>query len=86
MFTKLPIYRLTNNIVERPKVSSIERSLDNRIYERNPRNADFDADLPFDGDESLIDIRRIYCINDNILFRQIDGSIICKMKSQMKDE
>ena len=34
-FTKLPIYCLTDKIVERLKVSSIERSLDNRIYKSN---------------------------------------------------
>ena len=42
-----------NNIVERLKVSSIKRSLDNIIYVSKPQNNDFD-DLPFDGDERLI--------------------------------
>ena len=52
-FTKTPIYRLTDNSVERLKVSFVELSVDNRIYERNHSNADFD-DLPFDDNERLI--------------------------------
>ena len=32
LFPKLPIYCLTNNIVEMLKVSLIKQSLDNRIY------------------------------------------------------
>ena len=39
------------------KVSSMVRSLDNRRYEGNPQNADFD-DLNFDGNERLIARRR----------------------------
>ena len=35
------------------KVSSIGRSFDNRMYESNHQNSDFD-DLPFDGDQMLI--------------------------------
>ena len=35
LFTKLPIYRLTDNSVERLKVSSIKRLLYNIIYESN---------------------------------------------------
>ena len=50
---KQPIYHLTNNSVERLKVSSIKRSLDNRRYESNPRNSDFD-DSPFDDDKILL--------------------------------
>ena len=74
MFTERPIYRLIGNKVEILNVSSIKRSLDNIIYESNPRNADFD-DLPFDGDERLIVIQRLYRINDDISFMYINGSI-----------
>ena len=35
------------------KVNYIKRSLDNRMYESNPQNYDFD-DSTFDGDETLI--------------------------------
>ena len=41
---------------------------DNRIYESNPQNYDFD-DLPFDDDEMLIPRWQIYRINDDILFK-----------------
>ena len=71
-----PIYCLTNNKVERLKVCLIKQSLDNRIYDSNPRNADFD-DLSFDGDESLITKLLIYCIHDDILFSLINGPIFC---------
>ena len=53
LFTKQPINSLTDNSVERLKVNSIKRLLDNIIYESNPQNTDFD-DLPFDGDEGWI--------------------------------
>ena len=53
LFTKRPIYCLTNNIVERLKVSLIKQSLDNRIYESNPQN-DYFGGLPCDRDERLI--------------------------------
>ena len=53
LFTKLPIYCLNKNILERLNVSSIKRSLDNRRYEINPQNSNFDY-LPFDGDERLL--------------------------------
>ena len=75
LFTKLPTYCLTSNIVERLKVSVIKRSFDNRIYESDPLNANFD-ELPFDVDESLITIRQIYCINYEIMFRLNSGSSI----------
>ena len=39
-FTEQPIYCLTNNIIERLKVSLNKRLFDNRIYESNPWNAD----------------------------------------------
>ena len=38
------------------------------MYKSNYQNDDF-SDLPFDGDEMLITIRQIYCINDNTGFR-----------------
>ena len=75
LFTEQPIYCLTDNIVERLKVGSIKRSLDNKRYEGNNHNADFDY-VPFDGDERLIPRRPIYCMNDDIVFRYINGSII----------
>ena len=53
-------------------VSSIERSLDNRIYESNPQNANF-YDLTFDGDERLIVRRQINCKNDDIIFKLNNG-------------
>ena len=49
LITKLPIYRLDNNQVERLKFSLIKQSLDNRRYRSNHRNANF-YDLPYDGD------------------------------------
>ena len=45
------------------------------MYESNPINADFD-DLPFDCDERLITRRRIYCMNDDIVERLNNGSIV----------
>ena len=74
-FTKWPIYCLTNNIVEKLKISSIEQLVDNRIYESNPWNADFD-DLPFYGDKGLITRWLIYPINDNIVFGLNNGSSV----------
>ena len=52
IFTKQPIDCLNDNIVERLKVSYIERSFDSRIYESNTQNDDLNY-LPFDGDERL---------------------------------
>ena len=75
LFTKLPIDCLTKNILERLKVSSIKRSLDNRRYEINPQNSNFD-DLPFDGDERLIARQLLYNINDDIIFRFINDSSV----------
>ena len=57
--TKRPIYHLTNNITETLKVSPIKKSLDNRIYKSNTRDA-YSDDLPFDGDERLISRWRLY--------------------------
>ena len=50
------------------KFFTINQLLDNRIYKSNPQNADFDK-LPFDGDKSFIARKRVYCINDDIVFR-----------------
>ena len=49
------------------KVSLIERSLDNKIYQINHQNADFD-DLPWNGGEILAARQQIYCINNDIVF------------------
>ena len=73
--TEQPIDNLTNNIHEVLNVSFIKLLLDNRIYESNPRNANF-YDLPFEGDERLIARRKINCINDNTIFRLINGSSV----------
>ena len=54
-------------------MSSIEQSLYNRIYESNTQTANF-YDLPFDGDERLITIWRIYCINDDTICMLNNGS------------
>ena len=71
-FTKPPIDHLTDNSVERLKVSSAKRLLYNIIYKSNPRNANFDY-LPFDGDERLIARRRLYHINDDFVSMFING-------------
>ena len=68
LFTRQPIDCLNGNKVEGMKVSLIGQSLDNRIYENNPRNTGFN-DLPFDGYERFIARIILYCINDNIVFR-----------------
>ena len=75
LFTKQPIDRLTNDIVEKLKVSSIRRSFHNIIYESNPQNSDFYY-LPFDGDERSITRRRIYRIRDDILFMLNNSSSV----------
>ena len=59
---------LTDNKVERLKVSLIKQTLDNRKYKCNPRNSDY-YDLPFYGDTRLIPRRRLYRINDNVVFK-----------------
>ena len=58
---------LTDNKVERLKVSLTKQLLDNRRYEINHQVADFD-DLNFDGDGRLISRGRLYLINDIFLF------------------
>ena len=75
MFTKLPIYRLTNNIVEMLKVSSTKQSFNEWIYISNHLNSDLD-DLPFDVDQKLITRKLIYLINDDILESLNNGSIV----------
>ena len=45
----------------------MEQSLDNRRYEGNSINDDFDH-LPFGGDERLIRRLLLYLLNDIILF------------------
>ena len=72
VFTKWPLYCLTDNIIETLKVSSIEWLLDNRLYKSNPRNYDL-YDLTFDGDKRLISGRQLYRINDDIAFRLNNG-------------
>ena len=68
LFTKKQTDRLNDNIVEKFKVILTKIVFDNRIYESNPQNYDFD-DLPFDDDEMLIPRWQIYRINDDILFK-----------------
>ena len=46
-----------------------------RIYESNPQNADFYG-LLFDDDGNLITRRKIYRINDKILFMLSNGFIV----------
>ena len=82
LFTKWPIDCLTNNSVERLKVCSIKQLLDNRIYESNPWNANFD-DLTFDGDDRLISRQWLYRINDDIVFRLINSLIVYIKTNQM---
>ena len=53
-------------------VNSIKLSLYNSWYKSNPRNDDFDY-LTFDGDESVLARWRLYNMNDNIVFRLING-------------
>ena len=69
---KTPIDCLNGYSVEGLKVSSVKRSLDNRINEINPQNYDF-VDLPFDGDEKLLARIWLYSINDDIIFKLING-------------
>ena len=57
------------------KVSLIKLLLDKIIYESNPQNADFD-DLHLDGNGRLITRRRIYRINDDIVFGLNNDSIV----------
>ena len=79
-FTKQPIDCLTNNIIERLKVSFIKISVDTRTHKSDPQNYDFD-DLPFDGNERLIAEQQIYRINDDIVFRSKNGSSVYVKKN-----
>ena len=65
-FTKRSIDSLTNNIVERSKVSSIKILFDNLKCVSNPWNAKF-SESTFYGNQRLITRQQIYCINDNIV-------------------
>ena len=76
LFTKQPINSLTDNSVERLKVNSIKRLLDNIIYKSNSLYANFYY-LPFDRNESWVARRKLYPINDNIVLQFINGSICC---------
>ena len=67
LFIKKSIYRLDGNKAERLKDSLIKWSLDNRIYESNHWNANFD-DLPCDGDEKFIARQWKYHINVEVWF------------------
>ena len=72
LFTKLPIDRLTGNIVERLKVSSIKWLFDNIIYKSYPLNDDY-GDIYFGSDVSLITRLWLYCINCDIIFMLNNG-------------
>ena len=82
LFTKLPIYCLNDNSVEMLKIIPIYRSLDNKRYKRNPQNNHFN-DLPFDDDERLLARQRLYCINNNIVFKLINGLSVYINKNRM---
>ena len=75
-FTKRPIYLCwTNNIVEILNVSLIKKLLDKRRYKSSLSNTIF-YEFTFDGDKKLITRQRLYCINDNIVLRLINGSSV----------
>ena len=52
------------------------------MHERNDWNADL-IDLTFDGDQRLIAGRRIYCINNDTVFRFNSGLIFDIHTNQM---
>ena len=52
------------------------------MYESNPRNEDF-VDLTFDGYQRLIYGRRIYRVNDDIVFKFNNGLIVDIYTNQM---
>ena len=54
------------------------------MYESNPQNANFN-NLPFDDDEMLITRRGIYGINDDIVKRLNNGSIIDAYTNRMQE-
>ena len=75
LFIKRPIDHLTDNIVERLRVSSIELSFDQWMYDSNSWIFDF-VELTFDGDQRLIAGWQIYRENGDIVFRLKNGSVI----------
>ena len=75
LFTKIPIDGLTDNIAERLNISSIKLSFNNWMYVSNHQNEDFD-DLPFDCDQRLITVWRIYHLNDDIVEMLNNGLIV----------
>ena len=82
LFKKWPIDHSNYNIVERFKVSLIKLFFDNWMYVSNPQNVDFD-DLPFYDDQMLITRRQIYSVNDDIIERLINGSIVEGYRNRM---
>ena len=52
------------------------------MYVSNPWNSDF-SDLPFYGDQSLISGLKIYGVNDHIVERFHNGSIVDIYKNRM---
>ena len=52
------------------------------MYVSNPQNENFD-DLPFDGDQMLITRWRMYGVNDDIVERLKNGSIVDVYTNQM---
>ena len=71
-FAERPIEILTENILESLKVSFIGKMLDNRRYEKYPRNDDFN-DLTFDGGGRLITKKKLCHIYDDTVFSYING-------------
>ena len=82
LFKERLIDHLTDKKIESLKVSFFERLLDKKIYESNPRNADYE-NLPFGGDEKLIARQQLYRINDTIVFRYINGSSVYVKTNRM---
>ena len=64
------------------KVSPIERWFDKLVYESYPQNCDF-GNLSFDGDEILMARQQIYCINDDIVDRLNNDSIVDMCMNRM---
>ena len=75
LFTKWPIDGLSDNILERLKVSLTNQLFDNRMYESSPQNSDF-VDFNFDGDQRLISGQLIYRVNDDIVLGLNNGLIV----------
>ena len=82
MIARLPIDRLSNNIVERFKVSLIGQSFDNLKCGSNPWNDDFDY-LTSDYYQILVTRQRIYPINDNMIKKLNCSSIFDVYTRQM---